>query len=46
MKRNFPTQAERFWKGFWPSMAVLAVFLGLLFWKSFKSRYAHFSNDG
>ncbi len=35
-----------FWKGFWPSMAVLVVILAFLFRDSFKTDFAHASNDG
>jgi branched-subunit amino acid transport protein len=37
---------ERFWTGFWPSLAVLLVILSFLFRESFKPGIAHFSNDG
>lgn len=37
---------DKFWKGFWPSLAVLVVILGFLFRDSFRTGVAHFSNDG
>jgi hypothetical protein len=37
---------ERFWKGFLPSMAVLALVLAFLFREGFAPGVAHFSNDG
>ena len=43
-----PTSAspDKFWKGFWPSIAVLAVVLGFLFRESFKTDFVHSANDG
>ncbi|HEU0011500.1 MAG TPA: hypothetical protein VFT34_16895 [Verrucomicrobiae bacterium] len=46
MSKSTPAASNKFWKGFWPSMAVLVVILGFLFRESFKPDIVHFSNDG
>jgi hypothetical protein len=46
MSKNTPAASNKFWKGFWPSMAVLVVILGFLFRESFKPDIVQFSNDG
>lgn len=46
MSNASPAAADRFWKGFWPAMAVLTAVLAYLFRESFAPGMAHFSNDG
>lgn len=46
MTKTTPAASNKFWNGFWSSMAVLVVILGFLFRESFKPGIVHFSNDG
>jgi hypothetical protein len=46
MSNSQKKDANSFWKGFWPSMALLVVILAFLFRDSFKTGFAHAANDG
>ncbi|MFM1770198.1 MAG: hypothetical protein RJA22_2727 [Verrucomicrobiota bacterium] len=46
MSKTSSAANDRFWKGFWPAMAVLAAVLAFLFRDSFAPGMVHFSSDG